>query len=151
MTNFKMTVNVDCAVSACTHPLPLPKKALTHWLMGWGAGLWTWVHPQLLFWQPLKISKLLFAPTLVLDLEQWAAGGPHSWQQFSAPSVGLLCCSRIWVLQVSWSKVIGHGSVPGADDTYRMNVWKAFVWLTGKVLWSLSNSPTSQQPDLNCT
>ena len=31
MTNSKVTVRVDCAVSACS-PLPLSMKALAHWL-----------------------------------------------------------------------------------------------------------------------
>ena len=45
MTNFKMTVRADCAVSACSL-LPQPIKALAHQLgVGWGIGLWTGVCP----------------------------------------------------------------------------------------------------------
>ena len=50
MTNLKMTVRADCAVSACS-PLLLSIKALAPRLLcvcggGWGGvGLWTDVHP----------------------------------------------------------------------------------------------------------
>ena len=45
MTNFKMTVRADCAVSAHS-PLPLPVKILASWLSGrGGAGPWTGVCP----------------------------------------------------------------------------------------------------------
>ena len=51
MTNFKMTIRVDCAVSAC-NPLPLlikkkeKKTTLVHWLSVSGIGLWMRVCPS---------------------------------------------------------------------------------------------------------
>ena len=44
MTNVKMTVRADCAVSACS-PLPASIKALAHWLSVGGVGLWTGLCP----------------------------------------------------------------------------------------------------------
>ena len=45
MTNFKMIVRADCAVSACS-PLPPSIKALAHWLSVGGVGVWTEVCPS---------------------------------------------------------------------------------------------------------
>ena len=48
ITNFKMTISTDCAVSARI-PLPQPIRALALWLWGGGGvGLWTDVCPPLL-------------------------------------------------------------------------------------------------------
>ena len=48
MTNFKMTVRADCAVSACS-PLTVSIKTFAPWLSGpplsKGVSLWTGVHP----------------------------------------------------------------------------------------------------------
>ena len=45
MTKYKMTLKAACAVSAWS-PLPLPIKALAHWLSAQEVGLWTGVSPD---------------------------------------------------------------------------------------------------------
>ena len=58
MTNFKMTVRADCAVSACsTNPLSI--KALAHWLSVGRVSLWTGIRPA--HWLPAcKIKHFPF-------------------------------------------------------------------------------------------
>ena len=83
MTNLKMTVRADCAVSACS-PLPLSMKAVVYRLsVGGDASLQTGVHlllplspnPHPGCWHP-KQSKLSF--TLMLHLYWLLNGaGPH--------------------------------------------------------------------------
>ena len=45
VTNFKMNVRADCAVSICS-PLSLPVKSPTHWLSVADPSLWTSVCPH---------------------------------------------------------------------------------------------------------
>ena len=92
LTNFKMMVKADCAVSACTPPRAPPLlsiETLVPWLQGGGVGLWTGVYPIL--WPPpfqLLASKIkqTFPSTslgFLLAFEQRAAGpGFHNIRKY---------------------------------------------------------------------
>ena len=75
MTNFKMTVGADHAVSAC-RPLPQPIKALAPWLSVGGFGLWTRVpcSPPIPSCWHLKLSKLSCPSAWLL---YWLLSGEH--------------------------------------------------------------------------
>ena len=79
MTNVKMTVRADCADSECS-PLPLPIKALAHWLsVRVSMSLDRCPPPSFPARLPaLKIKQTFLSTDLVslLAFEQWAAG-PH--------------------------------------------------------------------------
>ena len=78
MTNFKATVRADCAVSVCS-PLPLPLKALAHWLSGvGGVELWTGVCPQPSQLPASKIKQTFLSTNLISLLAfGWQAAGPY--------------------------------------------------------------------------
>ena len=86
MTNFKMTVRADRAVSACGH-FPLSTNALAPWLSvgGWEVGLWTGVRPPP---PPLPVASIqnkhTFLSTNLASLLafEWGAARPHFLLQF---------------------------------------------------------------------
>ena len=97
MTNFKMTVRADCAVSAC-NPLPRSIKALAHWLAVGGAAFvqesaYTPRFPA------SKIKQAFLSTSLasLLAFEQRAAG-PTFPNRFWFPAWG-------WALAISGSWV----------------------------------------------
>lgn len=151
MTNFKMTVRADCALSACPPP-PSAKKALTHWLRdgGWPLNMRSLPTP-LLTASENKQTSLSTNLGSLLALGQWAAGGPHFWLQFWHPMWGC-CVLAVFGFSRFPGVKSGHGNILSADDTYRMNVWKAFVWLIGKVLYEVEFSNlTTTRPELHIT
>ena len=97
MTNFKMTVRADWAVSARS-PFSPAIKTLPHWLSVAGVGLWTGVRPSP--W--LLASKI--KQTLLST--KWPLYWLLSSEQLGPPlSVTL---SRHWCWQVSiWATLIG--------------------------------------------
>ena len=97
MTNVKMTVRADCAVSACS-PLPASIKALAHWLSVGGVGLWTGLCPSPARLPASEIKQTSLPTNLasLLALE-WRAARPHFRLQFLALNLGLLYSRDIWL------------------------------------------------------
>ena len=136
MTNVKMTVRADCAVSACS-PLLLSIKALAHWLPVGRVSLWTDVcppPPQLLAPEIKQIS-LSTNLTCLLAFQQQAAR-PYLW---------------VTVLQlIRGSKVLLRGTglrpVTSRNPEMMTNPWASFLPHMPSGM-SAMPSPSAQGPE----
>ena len=78
MTNLKMTVRDDCAVSACCPSPTLLVNAFTPYLSWWAVGLWTVVYhpPSQLLASEIRQTFLSTNPAYLLAFERRANGTP---------------------------------------------------------------------------
>ena len=111
MTNFKVTVRADCAVSACSS-LPLSIKALAPWLSVGAVGLWTGVPPPPVasLWNKTNFPSQQLC--LFIGFRAASSRTPTFGYSFLAPNVGLLCSSDIWILGFS-EKSCSHDKALG--------------------------------------
>lgn len=123
MTNFKMTVRADCVF--CMYP---PSSAKSSYPLIEGSWPWTWDLFQLLFDSP-KISKLLFPPTLAfIGFRAVSTEDPTSGYSFWHPMWGCCVLAVFGFSRFPGEVITGHGNMPGADDTYRDECLKSFLF-----------------------